>query len=253
MISCEKQQGDSIFVTVSDIGLNHIKNHIPNQDAASFFIMDNDFVLAVSDGVGSCLKAEVGSKLAITATTTVFSCLKERGLVPNIQNTVVQIISEWKSMLKGERINDYCATLKGAMKIGNRLLLFSIGDGFLVFSSGDTKISVPFDNELFVNQTVCLNEHVTESDFWTAELVLDELVSYVVFVCTDGVFNGIQEGKEIELAHEIETNTSLGSLKNDLEMFVSMLSEFSSDDRTLGVVKYEKNNAKSDRRNNSNC
>ncbi len=247
MISCDKQQGNSVFITVSDTGFNHIKNKIPNQDAASFFIIDNDFLLAVSDGVGSCLKAEVGSKLAITATANVFSRLKSVDFVPTINSIVVQIISEWKSLLHGKRINDYCTTLKGAMKIDNRLLLFSIGDGFLVFTSGDTKILAPIDNELFVNQTACLNEHVQETDFWTTELVLDEFVSYVVFVCTDGVFNGIQEGRGIELVQEIETNILPDNLKNELEKFIIMLSETSSDDRTVGVVRYEKANAKSDR------
>ena len=94
---------------------------------------------------------------------------------------------------------------------------------------------------------MCLNAGIHVEDFWTSEFRLDTYVPYVVFACTDGVANGIQEGKELELVSEIETKTSDDELQHELESLLIDISEFSSDDRTVGVVKYERKNAKPDR------
>lgn len=72
MTSYKVQHGDCTFVAVSDTGIHHQVNHIPNQDAVDYVVLEDDFVLAVSDGVGSCKKADVGSKAAVSAAKTVF-------------------------------------------------------------------------------------------------------------------------------------------------------------------------------------
>ena len=59
MISNEERVNGLTIVTVSDIGSNHQALFFPNQDSADFVIDGDDFVLAVSDGVGSCSKAEI--------------------------------------------------------------------------------------------------------------------------------------------------------------------------------------------------
>ena len=53
MITSREQYGDYTFVTVSDTGVNHKVQGIPNQDAVMFYFANDDFALAVSDGVGS--------------------------------------------------------------------------------------------------------------------------------------------------------------------------------------------------------
>ena len=133
------------------------------------------------------------------------------------------------------------------MKLGNKLLMFSIGDGVLAVTSRGMYCCAPTDTNMFANQTMCLNAGIHVEDFWTSEFRLDTYVPYVVFACTDGVANGIQEGKELELVSEIETKTSVDELQHELEALVIDISEFSSDDRTVGVVKYERKNAKPDR------
>jgi serine/threonine protein phosphatase PrpC len=247
MISRKEQHGDCTFVIVSDAGVNHRKNNIPNQDAVDFIVKDDDFALAVSDGVGSCIKAETGSKTAISAIENVFAVIKEKGLQIDLSAIANQIVRVWNELLAGERPDDCCATLKAAMKLGNKLLLFSVGDGLLAVTSGGMKICSPIKNDLFTNQTMCLNAAVKATDFWTSEFNLDTYVPYVVFACSDGVANGIQEGREMELVSEIETGTPEAELQNELETLLVDLSEYSSDDRTVGVVKYERKNAKSDR------
>ena len=84
------------------------------------------------------------------------------------------------------------------------------------------------------------------SDFWTSVFSLDLSIPYVVFACTDGVSNGIQEGREMDLVRNIETEIPGDQLRKELEDLVEELSDYSSDDKTVGVVKYERTNAKSD-------
>ena len=131
------------------------------------------------------------------------------------------------------------------MKLGDKLLLISVGDGLLAVSSSGITCCVPTDNTLFTNQTQCLNSSIKEADFWTSVFKLDIYIPYVVFACSDGVSNGIQEGREMDLIKEIEIQITASELQSELEALLVDISEYSSDDRTVGVVKYEGKNAES--------
>lgn len=245
MISRREQHRTSTFVIVSDIGADHQKKNTPNQDAANFVIADDDFVLVVSDGVGSCPKAEIGSKAAVSAVENIFAGIKKKRLRIDLPAIADQIIVEWYKLLGPEAPDDCCATLKAAMKFGNRLLLFSIGDGLLAVTSGGMSACSPMENNLFTNQTMCLNAAAKVTDFWTLEFVLDTYIPFAILACSDGVANGIQEGREMDLVREIETGISSSELQGELEALLVDLAEFSFDDKTVGVVKYEHKNAKS--------
>ena len=244
MIAKREQYSDYTFVTVSDTGVNHVVHGVPNQDAAMFEVVNEDFALAVSDGVGSCARADIGAQAAVDSVKGVFCLVKQAKTDPERGEILEQIIAEWKRLLGGTNLDECCATLKAAMKFGNKLMLFSIGDGILAVTSRGMQCCAPIDTNMFANQTMCLSTRVQAKDFWTSEFRLDMYVPYVVFACTDGVANGIQEGKELELVSEIETRTSEEELQQELEALVIDISEFSSDDRTVGVVKYERKNAK---------
>mgnify|MGYP000720185046 FL=1 len=51
----------------------------------------------------------------------------------------------------------------------------------------------------------------------------------------------------MDLIKEIETQITASELQSELETLLVDISDYSSDDRTVGVVKYERTNAKSDR------
>lgn len=247
MILKNEKHDDCTFVVISDTGVSHRVNSIPNQDAADYALKNDDYALAVSDGVGSCKRAEIGSRAAVEAVKKVFLSLQGNELSIEPIEISGKIISEWKLLLAGESLNDCCATLKAAMKLGDKLLLFSIGDGLLAVSSRGMKCCAPIDNTMFTNQTRCLSEAIKPEDLWISVFKLDIYIPYVVFACSDGVSNGIQEGREMDLVKEIETETTASALQNELEALLVDISEFSSDDRTVGVVKYECENAESDR------
>ena len=245
MISQAEQHGRYIFAIVSDTGISHSINHIHNQDSVNFCIIDSDFVLAVSDGVGSCTKAARGSRAAVSAGELVFRTIKQENNLLGLSEIARYVISEWNAQLSNENVNECCATLKSVFKIGNKMQLLSVGDGMLVITSGTRKKCAPIENDLFANQTNCLHAHVLTTDFWLSEFYIDEDIPFAVFMCTDGVANVIQEGREIELVKEIENEIAASELQGELESLLRGASKYCPDDRTVGVVKYECSNARS--------
>ena len=237
MISNERKIGDNIFITISEEGISHRRGNIPNQDAVMYNTFGKDYVIAVSDGVGSCVKADIGSKAAVESVRKVFNLLESGELEIENKSIITNIIKFWNDLITDD-VNDCCATLKAAIKINNKMILFSIGDGLLiVISNGITK-AAPIEESCFINQTSCLNKNVDYSDFWISTFLIDEKTPHVVFMCTDGVSNGITEGQELNLVRELETNIDYSLLKKELEELIITISQFNADDKSLGVVKY---------------
>jgi hypothetical protein len=236
----EERYDNLIFVTASDIGSNHQKLGQPNQDAVVYCCTGEDFVLSVSDGVGSCKKAELGSRLAVDSSVKLFQEIKN-GFVPFETDIITEkLIELWRSSIAEGNIDDYCATLKAVFKIVNQVKVLSIGDGFVVISSDGLNLMSPTEEIHFTNETNCLSAQSSKSDFWTADFYLDTFKPYVIFCCTDGIANGILPGKEINLVEEIEKDICADELKHALEDFLSDVSNYCFDDKTVGVVKYER-------------
>ena len=239
MISHEEHVHRLTLVTVTDIGSDHQAMLMSNQDSADFIIDGSDFVLAISDGVGSCSKAELGAKAAVGACIKVFNRIKNREVEFESENIVDAVINEWSTLLNYENLDDYCATLKAVFKIGQIIKVVSIGDGFIAISSDGLNILSPAEKTDFSNETNCLHSGIKTCNFWVKNFYVDTYKPYVVFCCTDGVENGIIEGQELNLAREIEENVSAEELKKELETLLEKISEYCFDDKTVGVVKYE--------------
>ena len=247
MTSYEEQHGDYHFIAVSDIGINHRLKGLPNQDSVLFHYSGENFMLAVSDGVGSCVHAALGSQYAVEAVKHVFTELISGTLNAEPLMIVERVIQIWCLLIGDGNPDEYCATLKAGIKINRNLLMVSIGDGILAMTSKGISVISPSDAALFANQTKCLNGQVAAADFWVKDCTLDLYVPYAVFACTDGVANNIQEGREIDLVRDIESHNNPQDLKSELEMLIVDISEYSSDDRTIGVVRYERKNAEPSR------
>ena len=239
MISHEEHARGLTLVTVSDIGSNHRALFMPNQDSVDFTINGEDFVLAVSDGVGSCSKAELGSKEAVASCVRVFTLIKNRIIEFESDNVVDALINEWRVALKHENLDDCCATLKAIFKIGQVMKVVSVGDGFIAVSSDGLNLLSPTEETAFSNETSCLCSKIEPRDFWTSNFNLDTHKPYAALCCTDGVAKGIMEGQELNLIRDIEESTRVDILKEEIEALLEDISDYCFDDKTVGVVKYE--------------
>ncbi|WP_446787117.1 protein phosphatase 2C domain-containing protein [Macellibacteroides fermentans] len=242
MISKEERRDNLIFVTVSDIGSNHRILCMPNQDAIGFNYIGEDFVIVVSDGVGSCKEADIGSKYVVDAVKQLFSSIKSRTLQFDNYEIADAIISYWRISIGNNPIDDYCATVKAALKVGNTVKIISLGDGIAAISSNGISLIAPTEETNFTNETKCMSSFVSPASFWIGDFHLDTYEPFAVLCCTDGVANGLVLGKEVELLNEIERNTNSEVLKEELENLIKEIGDYSFDDKTVGVVKYERKN-----------
>lgn len=242
MISEEKRDGDLYLLEVSEIGANHRAMLLPNQDAISSLCIGENFVLAVADGVGSCKKADMGAKAAVDACVATFERIADHAVCFESAMMVKAVLDAWKAKLGHVELDECCTTLKAVFKLGDTLKIISLGDGFVAVSSDGIKILSPTDDNAFTNETNCLRSCTREDEFWTADFHLDMYKSYAIICCTDGIANGLVAGSELDLAEEIEKRIAQDNLRAEVEELVVDISNYCFDDKTIGVVKYERKN-----------
>lgn len=242
MISEEKRDGNLYFLKVTEIGANHRAMLLPNQDAISSLCIGEDFILAVADGVGSCRKADLGAKAAVAACVSTFERIVDHTISFESAIMAKTILDSWKEKLEHIELDECCTTLKAVFKLGNTLKIVSLGDGFIAVSSDGIKILSHTEDNAFTNETNCLRSHTREDAFWISDFHLDMYKSYAILCCTDGIANGLVAGSELDLAEEIEKRIAQDDLKAEVEDLVVDISNYCFDDKTIGVVKYERKN-----------
>jgi|GEM_PF-1840472 len=242
MKAISEKHGDITVVAITDIGDNHRVMLMPNQDSIRFSFYDEDFVLAISDGVGSCSCADIGSKAAVEACIQVFTDFKLRRIPFGRDAIANALLDSWKNLLGDCAPDDCCATLKAVFKVGNSIEAISIGDGILAVTSDGIGMKSPSEEVSFTNETKCLSSRATPNDFWVADFRLDTYKSYAVMCCTDGVSNGLIEGTELKLLTDIEKSVKEDDLEAELIELIQDISEYCFDDRTIGVIKHERKN-----------
>lgn len=240
MISKEDRRDDLVFVTVSDVGSSHRILSIPNQDSAAFICDGEDYVLAVSDGVGSCKHADQGSCFATHVCLKLFDGIKAHELPFEGETIAETLISQWKERITDNQFDEYCATVKAVFKLGNQVKIVSLGDGIAAISSDGIHMISPSEEVSFSNETKCLSSQVSPDSIWIGDYSLDTQKPYVIFCCTDGVANGIVQGQILNLIDEIEKGTDSNDLRSELESLVTEIGNYCFDDKTVGVVKYER-------------
>ena len=246
MISDVKRSGNLIGISMSDIGYHHEKDKKPNQDSVCIGFLEDDFLIAVSDGVGSCSKADIGSKTVISICKQLFEEIRNNSIEFNSSSLIDEIISRWMKEF-GNECNDYCATLNAVFKLKKCGIMLSLGDGFVAVTSGGMRLISPDDRAAFTNETKCLNSKVTPEDFWSESFSFDTYSAFAIVACTDGVANALVKGNELDFVEEIEHIVCNDELESELTELMNDISKYSFDDRTIGVIKYERDTRQSGR------
>lgn len=246
MISDIQRSEKLIGISMTDIGYDHEKNKKPNQDSVCIEISKDDFIVAVSDGVGSCSKADIGSKTVVAICKQLFEEIRNNNIEFKGDNIVDEIICRWKKEF-GNECNEYCATLNAVFKYKKNGLMISLGDGFVAVTSVGMKLISPENRTAFTNETKCLNSKVTPDDFWSESFSFDTYSAFAIVACTDGVANALVKGNELDFVEEIEHIVCNDELESELTELMNDISKYSFDDRTIGVIKYERDTRQSGR------
>jgi len=242
-------------ISCSYPGSAHVNMQLPNQDHSAYQVKDGRLFLAVSDGLGSCRYANIGSKWAADQITKKMmkhfeagSSSGERGFKPAFVRCMTEIRDELEkaaqmSQVEPENSNiskkDFAATLLFALTDESNLFCAQIGDGgiYLVCESEVQQLFEPAKGE-FSNITVPIT-HDQWKDYLSIKLL--ELPEDALFLClmTDGFSDYIVQPESFfqRIAAEIRQRTV-----NEFEQWLDDLNEFyeskgfSDDDKTMSLI-----------------
>lgn len=237
MIVKQELNENLTFLGISTKGEAHLKIDKPNQDAIGFNSIDGAFLIAVSDGLGSCNHSQIGAQKAVSLCNDIFIEIIDGQISFKPENIVKRLLVLWNEAFPGVVAKEYSATLKAVFMINNELIAISAGDGLLLIRIDNTVHTLGNEEGEFINETACLSYGMNPEIFKTTRI--EKVKRVFVFICTDGVSNAISEGCEHKLVEEINSMENIQELRTEIEkMFVEM-SMYNSDDKTIGLVKYE--------------
>lgn len=229
---------------VSVQGPAHISNQIPNQDA--WLIAKNDSfdidIFAVADGIGSCPKSDIGSKMACQAIVLSLQLMEKYALQSDIPMLIRLIHNSWVHLLKQKEIlpEEASSTLLCVLKQGNLLTYIQIGDGLIFGKCLHRNILLSFPNQeeekAFANVTNALHSrfHIQDWRYHSFE----QPHPFTLFLCTDGVSDDLIQGKEalfLDRLAELSKEQGLGSISAYMTDFLSKRwpTAKHSDDKTI--------------------
>ena len=168
-------------------GPGHRRMGLPNQDAWAVRHYNSGVVVAVSDGLGSCTHADVGSLAACRAVAEATK-LHFRYSPADMTGMPALVQHLWKMMLLGHSPSESSATcLFVAMRYGANALLAQLGDGLVAACRRDGGIDLlmPDKADSFANLTVGLGSSQAAAGWRTLSVHEERYRAFVL--CTDGV------------------------------------------------------------------
>jgi len=189
-------------IAASEIGTAHQKRNQPCQDYADFCLLDGDVLVgAVSDGAGSAMHSEQGSRLAVKAILNYFQVVSEHRqeninhsplsykVLQKIFGDVLEKVKKDLQELADENnyyLEDLACTLLVFIATPLNTMAMQIGDGFLVVRTPDGPYKLLFEPDK--------GEYANETTFVTSDSALKEMRVTLIeepisFICasTDGL------------------------------------------------------------------
>lgn len=217
--------------------------HSINQD---FFItqkIENGFVVALSDGLGSKKTSQIGSKSICESVVEEAIELKQGLADISPSEFISNVHRRWLEKLAPYTVNECYATILALVFYSGRLLALRLGDGFIGFWT-NAGIQVLFDKKenYFANETDCLTESYNIDQFEFIEYEVSELHGGVM--CSDGIAIGEMSESILKSFTKdfIEGYNSMNvdDINNHIESWVKDWQGI--DDKTLAYFISEVNN-----------
>ncbi len=189
---------------VTTIGPSHIKSGLPNQDAWLSRKYKWGEIIAVSDGVGSRGRSNVGSK-AICKSVVQASKILFKSKNIKIENIQIEeflrlIHSLWLVNIYPYSPQECSATCLFTIRNGDKLLLGQLGDGLIVATSTNSNAEILNDvkEDSFSNVTYSVGSNFHFEQWKYSILDANEYNS--VLLCTDGISDDLISGSEYDFA-----------------------------------------------------
>lgn len=213
--------------------------HDKDQDCFIAERTEKGWLIAVSDGVGSCEFSEIGSRAACRS---IRELITEYGGIPqDTEGFFAELHERWLSNITSlpekHDVSDCYATLLFCYLEGNRAFAARLGDGYIALRAGDSCL-VLFDDKSdhLLNETDSLYEEHTPSAWEVVDVELDQLT--IAIVCTDGLTVYPYEQATInQLLDDLVAEYSSASQQDIINDIIRWLPEWmSNDDKTIAFM-----------------
>ncbi len=197
-------------------GRSHIDTASPCQDYCLSESVEKGIVLAVSDGVGSCTKSDIGSMLACKAVYETVRLIDSKSdseelFVSRLQSVAFResIFKEWRKSVidhisrenKGGKIThddifEYAATLMLAVITDNYFIVGNLGDGQVILYNQHESIKLRKHSPKESSKTRSLVNYNGFSECFAVERYRRSEFSSVLLT-TDGIYDPLENANEL--------------------------------------------------------
>lgn len=222
----------------------HVKNGIPNQDCCVAKRCKWGNVVAVSDGLGSKIHSDRGSKEACKAVFEAARCYSNRDM-GNFDSQTIDILqaihANWLIKIAPLSPYDCSATCLFAFLYREEIMLGRLGDGMIVAlgkSDKDNLILSENKQDSFSNCTECLQEEFMP-DKWEVKIINSNEYD-AILLCTDGISDDLVPEKTIAFSQELHrayVNMSPRRVTRDIKRWLNAWpTPGHSDDKTIACL-----------------
>ena len=209
----------------TESGQYHSRNNLPNQDNAGINHYEEKLVIAVADGVGSCLHADEGSAKAVfSAKELLFSHILTDDEIKH------KIIDTWLEKIEYP-VHECNSTLRFAKICNNELIIGAVGDGMTFYSSNSTYYNSNSEN--FISNYTSALPMINEIN-----IVRFPFEQSVLLMMTDGVANAIDAVRGKELCQYVREGMLKDPVQfeNEVKNWIDTLHEINEDDKTIAMI-----------------
>lgn len=224
-------------------GPAHVITGKPNQDAWSAFEHDWGHGIAVSDGLGSKMYSDWGSRAACRAVETsahrIWAVRSDSTAGPHSNGLVPGIVEEWLAAIDPFDARDCAATCLYAVAApDDQVHLGMLGDGaaLAVLRDGSVITLADSKDEGFSNLTSALSANTPHNHWRVRSVAASECVA--VLLCTDGVADDLEdlEGFAHSYVKAFRRLACITASRRTLEMLDAWPVPKHSDDKTLACL-----------------
>lgn len=207
---------------VSRIGPKHQRNKMPNQDSAISVSLKYCDVIVVADGVGSHQFSHLGSQAICQAVIRVCKMLDKQIEIISPKNFSQLVYIVWQSLLYHHDIAQCGTTCLIGIKISEKMLIFTLGDGMAVVLDEHKQTHFLInDNKEFGNITYALNETYQEQHWKMYQYPIEKIL--MLMLCTDGIADDIEVDKRESWVldfYDYYQHHSLKNMTNDIKKWL---------------------------------
>ncbi len=197
-------------------GRSHIDNGIPCQDFCLSSSVEKCVVLAVADGVGSCKKSDIGSKLACQSLFDVVKLIDEKSDNEELFSSRLQsvafresVFKEWRKKviscisqennskkISHDDIFEYASTLLFAVITENYYVVGNLGDGQVILYNQHEAVKLRKHAPKESSNTRSMVNYNGFSECFVVERYRKSEFSSVLLT-TDGMYDPLENGNEL--------------------------------------------------------